>query len=74
MTTFEANSTYQMRFITDCDLRVPVKIIKRTDKSVRIELHGEQKTCRIKFYDNCEYILPEGNYSMAPSCRAENKI
>ena len=74
MIAFEINKTYQMRFIGDSELIVPVKILKRTAKSVRIELNGNQKTCRIKEWGESEYILPEGSYSMAPSCRAEKPL
>lgn len=74
MTTFEINKTYKMKFIGDSNLVVPVKVLKRTAKSVRVEFDGVQKTCRIKMFDGSEYILPDGNYSMAPRCRADKPM
>ena len=70
MTTFEANKTYKMTFIGDSNLIIPILVVARTAKTVKIKLHGEIKTCRIKSYDDSEYIFPEGTYSMAPTCYA----
>jgi len=61
-----------MTFIGDSELIVPVKVISRTAKTVKIEINSEVRNCRVKnsYYDNEEFIQPEGNYSMAPTCYA----
>lgn len=72
---FEAGKTYAMTHIGDSSLKTPVKVLKRTEKSVRIQVRGEKpRTCRIKCYGDSEYILPCGNYSMAPSCYASRQM
>ena len=76
MNKFKINDTYRMNWIGDSELKTPVKIIGRTEKTVLIiDLHSkEQKRCKINFYDNQEYIFPTGRYSMAPVLKASNII
>jgi len=74
MKKFEINETYKMTFIGDSELIVPVKIIKRTEKTAIIQIRkADQKRVKIYNFDNCEFILPEGRYSMAPSCYANKE-
>ena len=63
-----------MRFITDSDLKVHVSIVSRTAKFAVIKIRNEEKRVKIYSYDNAEYILPEGKYSMAPRAKATNQI
>ena len=77
MTRFEEGKTYKHSFITDRNAEVFYKVIKRTSKSItvqNIETGETVKNKRIKEWDNTEIIKPLGNYSMAPTLRAENKI
>lgn len=73
MTSFELNQTYQMRFIGDSELIVPVTILKRTAKTVTFkEGVQEPKRGKVHVSDEGEFIYPCGRYSMAPICRAAN--
>lgn len=73
MTIFKRGETYQMRFIGDSDLIVPVTIKNRTAKTIWFTIRNGKEVKRKKIYihNEVEYFLPEGQYSMAPSCNAE---
>ncbi len=73
---FEEGNIYEMRFIGDSDLRVKYYCAKRTAKTVRLEVYkrpSESLTRKIKVYSGVEYIV-EGNYSMAPSVKADRIV
>jgi len=74
MKTFETGNTYKMRWIGDADLVTEIKVVKRTATRITIrDIDTEElKSCKIRFYQNSEYILPTGQYSMAPVLRATN--
>ena len=75
-TQFETGNVYEMRFITDSDLRTEFICTKRTEKSVTFETFKtahETITRKIKIYDGVEYVL-HGNYSMAPCIKADRVI
>lgn len=75
ITTFETGKNYTLRFIGDADLKPSLTVIKRTAKTVTVKgADLDNKRCGIKIYDNVEYILPYGSYSMAPSCKSSNII
>jgi len=67
-TKFKTGKTYWMRSIGDFNCIWNVKVIKRTAKTVLIKVDGERenKTCRIRIYENIEKISPLGTYSMNP--------
>jgi len=68
---FEIGKTYGMRFITDSDLIIPVKVISRTAKTLKIQVSGEGIITKgVKVYDSVETCLPRGSYSMAPFIKA----
>ena len=69
MKNFKINNTYKMTFITDADLQVDYKCIKRTAKTATFTNGDETITRKIKSFDDYEYVVL-GNYSMAPSIRA----
>lgn len=72
---FETNKNYLMGWIGDSELKTEYTVIKRTEKTVTVKeiSNNKVKNCRIKVYDNCEYIKPFGTYSMSPSLYA-NKL
>ena len=73
--TFETGKTYEMRWITDSDLRTPITIEKRTAKTATVTVRGEEtKRCKIHTYEGREYIKPMGSYSMAPILSANNLV
>jgi hypothetical protein len=72
----ENNATYEMRFITDADAKTLCKIVNRTAKFATIQIGNETIRCKIKTsWDGIqEYCMPYGQYSMAPSFGALDKI
>ena len=75
-TKFETGNIYGMKFIGDSNLVTPWICVKRTAKTVTFERFknpSESMNRRIKMYQGVEYVV-EGNYSMAPSIRANNII
>lgn len=77
METFKTNTNYKMGFIGDSNLFVTFKVTRRTAKSVWLtdengNLKGESRY-NVKSYNGIEYVLPLGNYSMAPVLKA-NKL
>ena len=73
MISFNINTTYEIRYIGDSNLRTPMTVTRRTEKSVWVRVRNEDET-RLKVYNNgeSEYVLPFGNYSMAPACYAKH--
>jgi len=73
MKLFETSKSYSFYFANNSDSKNTIEIIGRTAKTVKIELDGKVKSCRVKTDDKGEFILPFGNYSMAPVLRAKNE-
>ena len=64
---FEAAKTYTTRSVCDHDCVISVTVIKRTAKTIRTMIRGEEKTLRIFIdMDGNEAVRPWGSYSMAP--------
>lgn len=67
---FEVGRIYQTRFPGDHDLIIRVKIVGRTERTVKWIMLDEHKkvvkTCRPAVFNNAEYFYPDGRYSMAP--------
>ena len=72
---FEKGNVYEMRFITNNDLRPQYICVKRTEKTATFERFKgtESLTRRIKEYAGEEYVL-HGSYSMSPSIYAKNVV
>jgi hypothetical protein len=73
--TFEVGSVYEMRFITDSDLRVKFICTKRTAKTATFERFQGTETFskKIHTYDNSEYVKYD-TYSMAPVIKASYRV
>jgi len=71
MKTFTPGKTYTTRSACDYECVFNVKIISRTARTVKAEVRGEVKTCKIYIFEGVESIKPFGSYSMAPIFRAE---
>lgn len=69
MKTFKSGQTYTARSICDHDCIITVKVVSRTEKSIKT---AEGKTLRVKVWNDgsCEYVKPWGSYSMAPMVQA----
>ena len=74
--TFKTGITYEMRFITDADLRPVWRCVKRTAKTVTfaraVGEETEKITRRIKTYEDGTEVVRYGNYSMSPYISAKN--
>lgn len=74
MTTFETAATYTTRSIGDQDCVFSYTVIKRTAKFITVrDCRGEVKRVGVKEYEGREVAYPEGQYSMAPSIKADRK-
>ena len=73
MKRFEVGNIYEMRFVTDSELKPLYSCTKRTAKTVTFEKfqRTEKITKRIKEWDGSEFIRYD-TYSMAPSIYAKN--
>jgi len=73
---FKEGNIYEMRFVTDSDLKVPYICVKRTEKTIYLERFKEPSdklTRRVKTYNGEEFVVA-GSYSMAPSIYASRVI
>lgn len=76
MIKFEEGQTLATSSICNSECIFEAKILKRTAKTVTIEMYGrEVKRCKV-YTDNPEgeYIFPHGHYSMATIFRANRDI
>ena len=76
MKKFEVGKTYKMRSVGDYNCIWYYNIIKRTAKTVTIQQVDKKAIgiYHIKEYNDTEYIMPLGRFSMSPSLRAENIV
>jgi hypothetical protein len=77
MIQFQVGKTYQTRSPCDYDCIIEATCIRRTDKSVTMQLRDKTRTFRPRSFnvDNgrAEYIRPWGNYSMCPIMSADRE-
>ncbi len=68
MKQFETGKFYFCRSICDQDCIWIFRVIRRTEKTIVVQEDGlgPEKSLRVKVYDNEEYVMPLGRYSMAP--------
>lgn len=67
MKQFEVGKTYYTRSMCDNDCVWGHSIKSRTAKTVTL---GNGKKFRVKVWNDVEYIMPLGSYSMAPRLTA----
>ena len=70
---FEIGKLYSTRHIGNHDLYITIYVINRTEKTVKVLIHGKVKTYRLVNYKNEEFFFPEGRFSLAPVIRAEDR-
>ena len=73
---FEVGKVYYTRYVTSHDTIIKVKIISRTEKTIKwIQLSkykkSEVKTSRPFVFEGVESFYPTGRYSMAPVISAD---
>lgn len=73
ISTFQIGKTYEIRFIGDSELKVPLKVERVSASSIWAKVDGEVKRMKIQTYNDTQYVNPYGTYSMNPSCRACNE-
>lgn len=73
MNTFQVGKTYSTRSLCDYDCIFSFPVIKRTAKTVWIQVHGKVRARRIRMVDGVETVDPLGVYSMSPTISA-NKL
>lgn len=68
MKQFEPGKFYFCRSICDQDCIWIFRVARRTEKTIVVQEDGlgPEKSLRVKVYDNEEYVMPLGRYSMAP--------
>jgi hypothetical protein len=69
MEKFESGKTYSTRSICDHNCIIRVTVARRTAKTI---VTSEGKTFRIGLYDDVEYVMPWGRYSMSPMVSADD--
>ena len=74
MLKFEVGKTYSHKWIGDSDLISEYEIIKRTAKTITIDVNGTVKNLRCKEFEGAEAVKPFGSYSMAPTLRAAKEV
>ena len=65
MKTFKIGTTYSTRSICNHDCIFSFKILRRTAKSVWVNVDGKTVRRAIEVWDNKETFYPFGKYSMA---------
>lgn len=69
--TFEVGKTYWTRSLCDYDTIYKFTIMKRTDKTVTVNIRGDILTKRLRIYEGVEKFNPFGTYSMCPIIHAD---
>jgi len=70
MKQFKVNTTYSTRSVCDHNCIFEFKILKRTAKTVTVNIYGEEKRRGIYILNDCENFSPFGSYSMSPVIQA----
>jgi len=70
---FEVGKTYQNRRTGDHNLIVSIKVLSRTEKTIRAETDEGVKTLRISHHNGVEQVKPEGSFSKAPIVSANSQ-
>ena len=71
---FETGKTYTTRSACDYECIFEMKVLSRTEKSLKVLVDGKEKRVKVRvgFDQVDEYVLPYGSYSMAPCFTADS--
>mgnify|MGYP001607789697 CR=1 FL=1 len=74
-TRFETGKTYQCRSFCDYDTIITGTVLRRTEKTITMQLRDKEKVQPPKFLHGTEieYVNPWGKYSMAPIMSADRE-
>ena len=70
-TAFQTGTTYYTRSIGDHDCIFSFEILRRTAKTVRVQVNGKIVNRGLTIYEGVEQFKPFGNYSMCAIIRAD---
>lgn len=70
MKTIKKGQTLTARSIGDYDCIFSVEVLERNKSFVTVKYRNEVKRCKVRVYENTEFIYALGQYSMAPMFRA----
>lgn len=72
---FEVGASYFGRFLSDWDSIQTIKVLSRTQKTVKVGRYGEPKTFRVfADFGGNEAIRPNGNHSMCMVISADDQV
>lgn len=71
--TFTVGKTYETRSACDHECIHSFTILARTDKTVRVKVHGKEVSRRIYVGADVERFKPFGSYSMAAVISADRE-
>ena len=74
MIKFKQGQQLSSRSICDHECIYTSTVLKRTAKTVTIDVHGDTKRCKIHEYEGVEFIYPFGKYSMCPIFKADREL
>lgn len=75
MVKFEVGQCYHTRLICDSNCILSYLVLKRSEKMVTLQdKFGRVRRRKIDVEKDCEYLLPEGNHSMAPVLSADSTL
>ena len=74
MIKFKQGQQLSSRSICDYNCIYTSTVLKRTDKTITIDIRGDSKRCKVHEYEGVEFIYPLGKYSMCPVFKADKEF
>ena len=74
MIKFKQGQQLSSRSICDYNCIYTSTVLKRTDKTITIDIRGDSKRCKVYEYEGVEFIYPLGKYSMCPVFKADKEL
>ena len=74
MIKFKQGQELSSRSLCDYNCIYTSTVLKRTDKTITIDIRGDSKRCKVHEYEGVEFIYPLGKYSMCPVFKADKEF
>lgn len=74
MKKFEVGKIYYTRSACDYNCIFAIKVISRTNKTIKVIEDRTEKTLRVKVWGEEEIVKPYSTYSMCPIIRASKEM
>lgn len=72
---FVPGRSYYQRMTGDSNLKVTLKVVSRTEKSIRIiDDNNRERTLRVSVYRDVEQVFPDGRHSFATIIGADREL